>query len=103
MLINIIKIPVNNANLLGEIFFDNHLPIRTPTTLELIKASELPRKTIIGFPDSAESIYVAICVLSPSSAINMVVKVVMNIDKKLFSILSSFFSNLLIIFRLLPF
>ena len=47
-------------NLLGEIFLDNHLPIRTPTTLELIKAKELPRKTIIGLPDSAESINVAI-------------------------------------------
>ncbi len=65
-LIIIIKEPVNNSNLLGDIFFDNHLPIRTPTTLELIKARELPRKTIIGFPDSAESIRVAIWVLSPS-------------------------------------
>ena len=60
MLINIIKTPVNNANLLGDIFFDNHLPIRTPTMLELINARELPRKTIIGLPDSAESINVAI-------------------------------------------
>jgi len=75
--------------LLGDIFFDNHLPIRTPTTLELIKAKELPRKTIIGFPDSAESINVAIWVLSPSSAINIVVKVVINIEKKLFSYYSS--------------
>ena len=56
----IIKAPVNKENLLGEIFFDNHLPIKTPTTLELIKARELPRKTIVGLPDSAESISVAI-------------------------------------------
>ena len=83
-LTSIIKIPVNKANLLGDIFFDNHLPIKTPTTLELIKARELPRKTIIGLPDSAESINVAIWVLSPSSAIKIVVKVVINIDKKLF-------------------
>ena len=46
--------------MLGDIFFDTHLPIRTPTTLELINARELPRKTIIGLPDSAESINVAI-------------------------------------------
>ena len=84
--------------MLGEIFFDNHFPIRTPTTLELIKARELPRKTIIGLPDSAESINVAIWVLSPSSAIKIVVKVVMNIEKKPFYILFSFFSNLLFIF-----
>ena len=103
MLIISIKAPVNKANLLGDIFFDNHLPIRTPTTLELIKAIELPRKTIIGCPDSAESIRVAICVLSPSSAIKIVVKVVINIDKKLFSILFSFFSNLIFIFLRLPF
>ena len=70
--------------MLGDIFFDNHLPIRTPTILEHIKARELPRKTIIGLPDSAESINVAIWVLSPSSAIKIVVKVVIKIDKKYF-------------------
>ena len=59
-LINIIKIPVNNSNVLGKIFFDNHFPIKTPTTLELIKATELPKKTIAGFPDSADNISVAI-------------------------------------------
>ena len=64
---------------------DNHLPINTPTKLELIKARELPMNTIIGFPDSADNIRVAICVLSPNSAMNIVVKVVINIDKKLFS------------------
>ena len=52
--------PVKKANLLGDIFFDNHLPINTPTKLELINANELPRKTIIGFPDSADNIKVAI-------------------------------------------
>ena len=93
-----INAPVNKANFFGDILLDNHLPIRTPTILELIKARELPRKTIIGFPDSAESINVAIWVLSPSSAINIVVKVVINIEKKLFSILLSFFSKLLLIF-----
>ena len=75
---------MDKANLLGDTFFDNHLPTRTPTTLELIKAKELPRKTIIGFPDSAESMRVAIWVLSPSSAIKIVVKVVTKIEKKLF-------------------
>ena len=76
MLINIIKTPVNKANLLGDIFFDTHLPIRTPTMLELINARELPRKTTIGLPDSAESINVAIWVLSPNSAM----KTVRNVD-----------------------
>ena len=52
--------PVKKANLLGDTFFDNHLPINTPTKLELINANELPRKTIIGFPDSADNIKVAI-------------------------------------------
>ena len=102
-LIIIIKILVNKANLLGDIFFDNHLPMSTPTILELINARELPRKTIIGSPDSAESINVAVWVLSPSSAMNIVVKVVINIDKKLFSILSSFFSDLLFISPKPPF
>ena len=32
--------------MLGDIFFDNHLPIRTPTTLELIRAKELPINTM---------------------------------------------------------
>ena len=94
----IIKTPVVNANLLGDILLDSHLPINTPTTLELIKAIELPIKTIIGFPDSADNISVAICVLSPNSAINMVVNVVINTEKKLFSILFSSFSKLLFIF-----
>ena len=56
----IINNPVKNANLFGDILFDNHLPISTPTRLELINAIELPIKTINGFPDSAESIRVAI-------------------------------------------
>ena len=79
--------PVKRENLLGDIFSDNHFPIITPTILEHIKARELPIKTINGFPDSAESMRVAIWVLSPSSAIKIVVKVVINIDKKLFSII----------------
>ena len=60
ILISIINTPVKNENLLGDIFLDNHLPINTPTILELIKATELPIKTIIGFPDSADNIKVAI-------------------------------------------
>ena len=60
ILIMIIKKPVVKANLLGDIFLDNHLPIKTPTRLELINANELPIKTTIGFPDSADSISVAI-------------------------------------------
>ena len=84
----IIRAPVNKANLLGDTFFDSHFPIRTPTILELIKARELPRKTIIGFPDSAESISVAIWVLSPNSAI----KTVRNVDSnKLITIYKKFF------------
>ena len=72
----------------GDILFDNHLPITTPTRLELINATELPIKTIIGFPDSADNISVAIWVLSPNSAIKIVVKVVINIVEKLFSTIS---------------
>jgi putative Ca2+/H+ antiporter (TMEM165/GDT1 family) len=64
--------------------------------LELINARELPRKTIIGLPDSAESINVAIWVLSPSSAIKIVVKVVINIEKKLFSIFITTFKTIFI-------
>tara|TARA_Y100000766_G_scaffold35576_1_gene25384 strand:+ start:1882 stop:2064 length:183 start_codon:yes stop_codon:yes gene_type:complete len=60
MLIIIIKNPVKKENLLGVMVFDNHLPISTPTTLELIKAKELPIKTISGSPDSADSMRVAI-------------------------------------------
>ena len=52
----------------------------------MIRANELPIKTMIGMPDSADSIKVAIWVLSPNSAINIVVKVVMNIDEKLINI-----------------
>ena len=59
-LIIIINKPVKKANLLGEILFDSHLPIKTPTRLELINAIELPIKTIIGLPDSADNIRVAI-------------------------------------------
>ena len=58
-MININK-PVKSANLFGDTLFDNHLPINTPTRLELINATELPIKTIIGFPDSADNIKVAI-------------------------------------------
>ena len=60
ILIIIINNPVKKEKLLGEILSDNHLPINTPTRLELIKANELPINTIIGLPDSAESISVAI-------------------------------------------
>ena len=60
MLIIIINKPVKKANLLGDTLLDNHLPINTPTRLELTNANELPKKTIIGFPDSADNIKVAI-------------------------------------------
>ena len=60
MLIIIINKPVKKANLLGDTLFDNHFPSNTPTTLELINANELPIKTIIGIPDSADNIRVAI-------------------------------------------
>ena len=59
MLIIIINNPVNRANLFGDILFDNHLPINTPIRLELINAKELPIKTTIGLPDSADSNSVA--------------------------------------------
>ena len=85
----IINKPVKKVNLLGDILFDSHLPINTPTRLELINASELAIKTIMGLPDSADNMSVAICVLSPNSAINIVVNVVINIDEKLFSIIFS--------------
>ena len=83
---------VKNVNLLGDILFDNHLPINTPTRLELTNASELAIKTIMGFPDSADNMSVAICVLSPNSAINIVVNVVKKIDENLFSPFVSSFS-----------
>ena len=98
MLIIIINKPVKKANLLGDILFDNHLPINTPTRLELINAIELPKKTIIGLPDSADNIRVAIWVLSPSSAINIVVNVVIKIDENLFSKSLPSFSKLTFIF-----
>ena len=101
ILISDIKLPVKSANLFGDIFFDNHFPISTPTILELIKAKALPRKTIIGFPDSADNIRVAICVLSPNSAIKIVVKVEKNIEKKLFSTFKSSVSRLLFILLIL--
>ena len=91
ILIIIINKPVKKENLFGETLSDSHLPINTPTRLELINAIELPIKTIIGFPDSADNVRVAIWVLSPSSAINMVVNVVIKIVENLFS---SFFSSL---------
>ena len=56
----IINKPVKSSNLFGDILFDNHLPINTPIRLELINAIELPIKTIIGSPDSADNIRVAI-------------------------------------------
>ena len=60
ILIISINKPVEKANLLGDIFFDSHLPIKTPTKLELINAIELPIKIIIGLPESADNISVAI-------------------------------------------
>ena len=60
ILIIIIIKPVDKANLLGDILLDNHLPINTPTRLELTNANELPIKTTSGFPDSADNINVAI-------------------------------------------
>ncbi len=98
MLIIIINEPVEKANLFGDILFDNHLPINTPTRLELINARELPMKTIIGFPDSADNISVAIWVLSPNSAIKIVVKVVKKIEEKFFSPFSSSFFRFTLIF-----
>ena len=86
MLINVISKPVNNRNLSFVIFVEIHLPIITPTMLEHSKAKELPIKTTNGLPDSAESIKVASCVLSPNSAIKIVVKLVINIDKNPFSV-----------------
>ena len=99
----IINKPVKSANLFGDILFDNHLPINTPTRLELINANELPIKTIIGFPDSADNIKVAIWVLSPSSAINIVVNVVIKIDEKFFSTFLFSFFKLMFIFLKQPF
>ena len=96
-LINVISIPVNKANFSFDIFVEIHLPIKTPTILEHNKAKELPKNTIKGLPDSADSINVANCVLSPNSAIKIVVKLVKKIDKKPFSkfLLSSFMFNYL--------
>ena len=78
----IIKTPASKENFSGSILVDSHLPRSTTTKLELKKAIAAPRKTITGFPDSAESISVAIWVLSPSSATKTVVKVVIITAKK---------------------
>ena len=49
-------------------------PAKTPTRLASIKAEAEPRKTANGFFDVPLSVSVASCVLSPSSAINIVMK-----------------------------
>ena len=49
-------------------------PAKTPTRLARIKAAEEPRNTANGFFDVPLSVRVANCVLSPSSAINIVMK-----------------------------
>ena len=51
--------------------------------LELINARELPRNTTIGLPDSAESIN-GLSSFMPSSAIKIICKVVINIEKNFF-------------------
>ncbi len=52
--------------------FDIEPPAKTPTRLARIKAEAEPRKTANGFFDVPLSVRVANCVLSPSSAINIV-------------------------------
>ena len=54
--------------------FDIEPPAKTPTRLARIKAEAEPRKTANGFLDVPLSVRVANCVLSPSSAINIVMK-----------------------------
>ena len=54
---------------------ESHLPSITTKRVEQIKASAAPRKTISGFPDSADKRSVAICVLSPNSATKTLIKV----------------------------
>ena len=49
-------------------------PARTPTRLARIKADADPRKTAKGFFDLPLRVRVANCVLSPNSAINIVMK-----------------------------
>ena len=53
----------------------SHWPSRTPTRLEQIRAKAAPTKTSHGEPDCADSSSVASWVLSPSSAMNTVPKV----------------------------
>ena len=50
----IINKPVKNSNLFGDILFDNHFPINTPTRLELIKAIELPINCLLYTSDAAD-------------------------------------------------
>ena len=54
--------------------FDIEPPAKTPTRLARIKADAEPRKTANGFCDVPLSVRVANCVLSPSSAMNIVMK-----------------------------
>ena len=49
-------------------------PAKTPTRVARINAEADPKKTAIGFFDVPLSVRVANCVLSPSSAINIVMK-----------------------------
>ena len=50
------------------------LPAKTPTRLARTKAEAEPKKTAKGFFDVPLRVRVANCVLSPSSAINTVMK-----------------------------
>ena len=54
--------------------FDIDPPAKTPTRLARIRAEADPRNTANGFFDVPLSVRVANCVLSPSSAINIVMK-----------------------------
>tara|TARA_Y100001968_G_scaffold136799_1_gene124978 strand:+ start:19585 stop:19917 length:333 start_codon:yes stop_codon:yes gene_type:complete len=79
--LNII-IPAQNVNrCLGKLFAI-HRPIITPNKLVTTRAIPAPIKIMKGLPDCADSIKVAICVLSPNSARKIVLKDVIKTLKK---------------------
>ena len=63
---------------LGNVL-ESHFPKITTTSVEHINANADPTKTMMGRPDWAESNNVAICVLSPNSAMNKLI----NVERKI--------------------
>tara|TARA_Y100001968_G_C19377669_1_gene728568 strand:+ start:602 stop:919 length:318 start_codon:yes stop_codon:yes gene_type:complete len=76
---------------------ENHLPSITTKRVEQINASAAPKKTISGFPDSADKRSVAICVLSPNSARKTLIKVEIRILNKPLELSGGLISEMLFV------